>query len=128
MADYLVTLARLIQGGVGAIVPAHGPLIDEGEAKLFEYIAHRQQREEQVAAALRRRGEGKAIDLVPAVYPEVPAMFWPLAARQVLAHLLKLEVEGAVERPDGSRGAPGVPVYLAAGAVPSPDAAFRWRS
>jgi endoribonuclease LACTB2 len=126
MGDYLVTLARLIQDGIGAVVPAHGPLIVDGEAKLFEYIAHRQHREEQVADAIRARGEGKAIDLVPAVYPDVPAMFWPLAARQLLAHLLKMEVEGLVDRPDGSTGAPGSPVYMAAGAFAAPDSAFRW--
>lgn len=125
MADYLVTLARLIQQGVGAIVPAHGPLIDDGEAKLLEYIAHRQAREEQVAEALRGRGEARALDLVPGVYPEVPPFFHPLAARQVLAHLLKLEAEGRVDRPDGSRGAPGAPVYMAAGGG-QPEAAFRW--
>ena len=128
MADYLATLGGLIQDGVRAIVPAHGPLIEDGEARLFEYIAHRQQREEQVADLLRRRGGARAIDLVPEVYPEVPAMFWPLAARQVLAHLLKLEAEGSVERPDGSTGAPGTPVYMAPGALPQPDSAFAWRS
>lgn len=126
MGDYLGTLARLIQDGVGAIVPSHGPLIPDGESKLFEYIAHRQEREEQVAAVLQNRGSGKAIDLVPDLYPDVPAMFWPLAARQVLAHLLKMEEEGLVDRPDGSRGAPGAPVYMAVGASANPDSAFRW--
>ena len=33
---------------------------------------------------------------MPRIYPEVPPVFHPLAARQVLAHLLKLEAEGAV--------------------------------
>ncbi len=127
MGDYLLTLARLIREGVGAIVPAHGPVVESGEAKLIEYIAHRQAREEQVADVLRRRGAGKAIDLVPDVYPEVPPMFWPLASRQVLAHLLKLEVEGHVERPDGSTGAPGTPVYMASGGQARPDAVFRLR-
>ncbi len=127
MADYLATLGRLINEGIGAVVPAHGPVIGDGEAKLFEYIAHRQQREEQVAAALQDRGTGKAIDLVPMVYPDVPPAFWPLAARQVLAHLLKLEAEGAILRPDGSTGAPGTPVYMAAGASVAPDSAFAWK-
>jgi len=126
MADYLATLAGLIQRGIGAIVPAHGPLIEDGDERLFSYIAHRQRREAQVMEALRDRGEGKAIDLVPGVYPEVPAMFWPLAARQVLAHLLKLEAEGLVDRPDGSLGAPGSPGYMASGAPQRPDSAFRW--
>ncbi len=130
MADYLATLGTLVRDGIGAVVPAHGPLIGDGEAKLLEYIAHRMQREEQVAAALAGRGDsgGRAIDLVPGVYPEVPGMFHPLAARQVLAHLLKLEAEGKVGRTDGSTGVPGTPVYMAFGGTPAPDATFRWTS
>lgn len=125
MTDYLTTLGTLVRDGVGAIVPAHGPLIADGETKLLEYIAHRMAREAEVAAALAT-GPARAIDLVPGLYPEVPPMFHPLAARQVLAHLLKLETEGKVDRPDGSTGVPGTPVYLSFGTKPAPDAAFRW--
>jgi glyoxylase-like metal-dependent hydrolase (beta-lactamase superfamily II) len=125
MADYLATLGRLIQEGVGAMVPSHGPLILDGEAKLLEYIAHRLAREEQIAAALAPR-PAKALDLVPGLYPEIPVMFHPLAARQVLAHLLKLEAEGTVDRPDGSTGVPGAPVYMAFGGSSAPECAFRW--
>lgn len=126
LADYLATLGRLIAEGIGVAIPAHGPEIDGGEAKLLEYIAHRAAREEQVLATLAARAQGKAIDLVPAIYPEVPSFWHALAARQVLAHLLKLEAEGRVERTDGSTGAPGTPVYMAQGAS-RPDAAFRVR-
>ena len=116
MADYLHTLARLVEEGVGAVVPAHGPAILEGERLLLDTIAHRQRREEQLARALEARGTrgARPIDLVPGVYPEVPAVFHPLAARQVLAHFRKFEAEGRVLRPDGSTGAPGAPVYLSA--------------
>jgi glyoxylase-like metal-dependent hydrolase (beta-lactamase superfamily II) len=126
MRDYLATLGRLISDGVGPIIPAHGPAIPDGEAKLLEYIAHRMAREEQLEAALRKRESAYAIDLVPGTYPEIPAMFHPLAARQVLAHLLKLEAEGKVDRPDGSSGVPGTPVYMAFGGAGAPDSAFRW--
>lgn len=111
MADYLATLGRLAQEGVGCIVPSHGPAIEAGEDKLLEYIAHRKMREDQLLVALGRGG-GKPLDLVPSLYPEVPSMFHPLASRQVLAHLLKLEQEGRVVRDDDSTGAPGAPVYM----------------
>ncbi len=116
MADYLATLARLVVLGTSVIIPAHGAAIAAGEDKLLEYIGHRQMREEQLVNTLSARPErsGRPIDLVPTIYPDVPPMFHPLAARQVLAHLLKLEQEGTMERPDGSTGAPGVPVYMAA--------------
>ncbi len=113
MADYLATLARLISEGCGPIVPAHGPAIVDGEHKLLEYIAHRQMREDQLVEALTKR-EARPIDLVPALYPEIPTLFHPLASRQLLAHLLKLESEGRVERPDGSTGVPGAPIYMSA--------------
>ncbi len=116
MADYLATLARLIVLGTGVLIPAHGAAIDAGEDKLLEYIAHRQMREEQLQVTLAARPQrcGRPIDLVPAIYPDVPPMFHPLAGRQVLAHLLKLEDEGRVDRPDGSTDVPGVPVYMSA--------------
>ncbi len=114
MTDYLATLGRLVHETCGAIVPAHGGLIEDGEGKLLEYIAHRKMREEQLVEALaaRESRSGRPLDLVPAIYPDVPAMFHPLASRQVLAHLLKLEAEGTVDRPDGSTGVPGAPVYM----------------
>lgn len=97
MADYLASLARLVQRGASTLVPAHGHPIPSGEAKLLEYIAHRMHREEQVLLALAG-GPRTPLDLAPGIYPEVPAFFMPLAARQVLAHLLKLEREGRVGR------------------------------
>ena len=101
MADYLASLARLIQRGVRTLVPAHGHPIERGEQRLIDYIAHRMQREEQVVVRLAD-GASTPLDLAPSIYPEVPAFFMPLAARQVLAHLLKLEREGRVAR-EGER-------------------------
>ena len=116
MADYLATLARLVQMGTGTVIPAHGGAIVQGEDKLLEYIGHRQMREEQLIEVLHARPErcGRPIDLVPPIYPDVPPIFHPLAARQVLAHLLKLEQEGRVDRPDGSTGVPGASLYMSA--------------
>jgi len=129
MADYLTTLGRLVRDGVGSIIPAHGPVIEDGESRLLNYIGHREARERQVVEVLQGRPQSSAkpLDLVPEIYPEVPAVFHPLAARQLLAHLLKLEQEGKVDRPDGSSGVPGTPVYMATGQEAfAPDAAFRW--
>jgi len=113
---------------VGSVVPSHGPALADGESLLLRTIAHRQMREAQLLVVLAQRGDRGAypIDLVPTLYPEIPALFYPLAARQILAHLLKLEVEGRVVRIGGGTGVPGQPVYLpAAGSSPLPEAAFR---
>jgi len=129
MGDYLATLGRLVQEGTGMIVPAHGAAIPDGEELLLEYIAHRMTREEEVARALRAApGGALPIDLVPVVYPEVPGLFHPLASRQVLAHLLKLELQGQVVRVGGGSGVPGRPVYMPTpSAAPIlPDCRFLW--
>jgi DNA-binding transcriptional ArsR family regulator len=65
--------------------------------KLDEYLDHRAMREEQVLAGLAE-GARTPEELVPAIYGDHPAELHPLAARSVLAHLLKLEDEGRVER------------------------------
>jgi len=129
MVDYLLTLARLVQQGIGNVIPAHGPLIDDGEAELLRYIAHRKDREDQVIEGLQRSAEQKArpIDLVAGIYPEVPPIFHPLAERQLLAHLLKLVEEGRVGRSDDSQHVPGTPVYMSTGAPSSfVDVEFKW--
>ena len=66
------------------------------------------------------------MDLVAAIYPEVPAIFHPLAERQVLAHLLKLVDEGRVTRSDGAHHVPGKPVYMSSGTNTAVDVEFRW--
>ncbi len=39
MATYLASLEAMLAAGVGALLPAHGPVIDDGPAKLREYLA-----------------------------------------------------------------------------------------
>jgi ribonuclease/clavin/mitogillin len=96
MTQYLASLAllrRQVDGGAARLLPAHGPPIDDGGARLDFYIAHRLEREARVAAALSATA-ATAEELVPAVYPDVAPAIYPLAARSLLAHLLKLERDG----------------------------------
>ncbi|MBJ93065.1 MAG: MBL fold metallo-hydrolase [Rickettsiales bacterium] len=115
MADYLHSLGRLLLGPQLRIIPAHGPIIDDGHQTLLAYIAHRKNREEQIIALLEQRQPATPIELVPEIYPEVPSLFHPLAERQVLAHLLKLVEDGLVSRSDGGGQVPGRPVYMSSG-------------
>lgn len=94
LADYLASLARLRALAPQRLLPAHGPVIEPGVPLLDHYLAHRHARTGQVRAALAAAGSGRPIDLVPAIYPDLPAPFHPLAARQVLCHLRWLEAEG----------------------------------
>lgn len=93
MATYLAQLERLLALGVGAILPAHGPVVADGPAKLREYLAHRRMREGKVAAAL---GDAPApLDALCAIaYADTPALLWPIAVRSLEAHLVKLAEDG----------------------------------
>ncbi len=99
MQVYLDTLTRLQAMEIAEIVPSHGPTITDPKVKLDEYIAHRMQREQQVMLALEELPRGSKIhELVPLIYMDVDPRLYPVAARSVAAHLLKLEREGLVER------------------------------
>ncbi len=80
--------ARTIRGG-------HGPLVDDAQAKIAEYIAHRSERERQLVETLER-GPQSIPELVARIYAETPKALWPAAARQLLAHLEALVSEGSV--------------------------------
>jgi glyoxylase-like metal-dependent hydrolase (beta-lactamase superfamily II) len=97
LARYLRSLQRLRDLGARTIYPGHGPVVLDATAKLDEYLEHRAEREAQI---VRELGEdGRTIgELVATIYAAYPPEVHPLAARSVLAHLLKLEAEGSVER------------------------------
>jgi glyoxylase-like metal-dependent hydrolase (beta-lactamase superfamily II) len=100
MAQYLGSLERLLARPASALLPAHGPMIPDGPAKLGEYLAHRRMREARVLGSLTT--EPQAIDaLLPTAYGDTPRVLWPLAERSLLAHLDKLTREGRA-RDDGS--------------------------
>lgn len=97
LAAYLRTLRRLRELSPRTIYPGHGPVVLRAVAKLDEYLEHRAMREEQVLAVL---GDGwrSPEELVAEIYADHPPEVHELAARSVLAHLLKLEVEGRAEK------------------------------
>jgi glyoxylase-like metal-dependent hydrolase (beta-lactamase superfamily II) len=102
MLDYINSLTRLQEIEIAEIVPAHGPIIADAQAKIAEYIDHRMLREQQVLQALEELPPGATIpELVPLIYQDVDPKLHPIAAWTVEAHLLKLEHEGLVERQDG---------------------------
>jgi glyoxylase-like metal-dependent hydrolase (beta-lactamase superfamily II) len=85
--------------GLGArtIYPGHGPVVFDAAAKLEEYVRHRAERDEQILAAAAS-APSTIDEMVERIYTGYPADVRPLAARTVLAHLLKLQAEGRVAR------------------------------
>jgi glyoxylase-like metal-dependent hydrolase (beta-lactamase superfamily II) len=104
VASYLRSLRRLRELDARTLYPGHGPTVFRVRAKLDEYLEHRAERERQVLAAIGTE-ERAPEDLVPEIYAGYPQEALPLAARSVLAHLLKLESEGRV-RKSGPADAP----------------------
>jgi glyoxylase-like metal-dependent hydrolase (beta-lactamase superfamily II) len=101
LAAYMVSLERIRKRRLARICPGHGDVIEEPKALVTEYIEHRQMREQQILDALRD-GPSKIAEVVPRIYSDVPEALHPMAARSVLAHLLKLRGEGRVSGRDDS--------------------------
>jgi glyoxylase-like metal-dependent hydrolase (beta-lactamase superfamily II) len=99
MAAYMHSLQVMRDLRARVIYPGHGPVVFDAHGKLNEYLAHRARREAQIRSALAE-GLGTPEEIVLLVYEGEslhPSLF-PVAARSVLAHLLKLEREGKVAR------------------------------
>ena len=97
LGQYLRSLARMRELTPRTIYPGHGPVVLDAGEKLREYVDHRAEREQQIIDAIS--GEPRTIaDLVAEIYAAYPPQVHELAARSVLAHLLKLSAEGRAEQ------------------------------
>jgi glyoxylase-like metal-dependent hydrolase (beta-lactamase superfamily II) len=97
--DYMESLRLLSRYQHDTICPGHGPVVapPRGAELVRWYIDHRQQREQQVLAAL---GKGLATvgEITRDVYPaDLPTGLWRGAEQNVATHLEKLVKEGRVE-------------------------------
>jgi glyoxylase-like metal-dependent hydrolase (beta-lactamase superfamily II) len=93
LGDYLESLQRLRDIAaidVGVILPGHGPVVDRPIEVLDYYLSHRQERLEQVRAAVNA-GDVDAAAIVRRVYADVDEVLWPAAELSVLAQLEYLQ-------------------------------------
>ncbi|AZZ80109.1 MBL fold metallo-hydrolase [Gordonia alkanivorans] len=92
LRDYLNSLNRLIVEGDGAaLLPAHGPDHPDLVPVARFYKAHREERIDQIVAALDDMGvsphEAKPMKVVRRVYSDVDKKLWPAARMSVKAQL-----------------------------------------
>ncbi|MFN2589679.1 MAG: MBL fold metallo-hydrolase [Actinomycetota bacterium] len=99
LAAYLRSLEQMRALRPRTLYPGHGPVVDDADGKLREYLGHRAERERQILDGLAD-GPKTPEELVPSIYDAYPVELHPAAARSVLAHLLKLAAEGTVVRVD----------------------------
>lgn len=97
LVAYLRSLRRMLELRPRTIYPGHGPVALNASAKLEEYLEHRAMREEQVLSALAE-GPRTQAEMVASIYEGYAPEVLALAERSVLAHLLKLESEGRVDK------------------------------
>jgi glyoxylase-like metal-dependent hydrolase (beta-lactamase superfamily II) len=88
LRDYLESLRRLQGLGPHTVLPGHGPDLADLEAVTARYLAHREERLDQVRGALRVLGEdASARQIVEHVYTDVDEKLWDAAEWSVQAQL-----------------------------------------
>jgi glyoxylase-like metal-dependent hydrolase (beta-lactamase superfamily II) len=109
LAKYLASLKRMLDLEPRTIHPGHGPLVFDARAKLTDYLEHRRERERQILEGIADAPRTVA-ELVSTIYVDYPDDQRPLAARSVLAHLLKLQGEGRADKRGRADAATWFPV------------------
>ena len=101
MAAYFSSLRLLLDRTDDVYLPGHGPPLPEPHALVREMLHHRMARERAIAEKLRH-GPADTFVLMNTLYSQVNPRLRRAAERNVLAHLLKMELEGKVVR-DGEK-------------------------
>jgi glyoxylase-like metal-dependent hydrolase (beta-lactamase superfamily II) len=99
LGAYLATLRRLTEVPAGTIaLPGHGPELPDVAATAREYLSHREERLDQVRAALRELGQdATARQVVELVYRDVDESLWAPAEWSVQAQLAYLRTTGEAQ-------------------------------
>jgi glyoxylase-like metal-dependent hydrolase (beta-lactamase superfamily II) len=95
MAQYLASLERVIGLGYAHYVPAHGGVIDRGPDYARALLAHRQERNRQVVAAVAA-GARRIGDLLKPIYPDLPLPLHAAARMTLRAHAEYLADRGRI--------------------------------
>ena len=89
MHAYMASLEKLLARDDALYWPTHGPAIPEPAAYLGALIAHRRDREHQIADCLTA-GIGHIEEMVARMYADVPRELHAAAAQTVLSHLIHM--------------------------------------
>ncbi|CAH0473706.1 unnamed protein product [Peronospora belbahrii] len=102
LTDLMASLKKLSTCGADTIYPGHGPAVSNGRMKILEYIAHRQQREDEILDVLKKYGDCikglSSSDIVDRIYEPLPYLLRLSATKAVEKHLQKLFAEVRVRQ------------------------------
>lgn len=99
LTSYLTSLRRLLELSPRRLLPGHGGPVENPSALLRSYLAHRQQREQQVVDVLRR-APATPDEIVVAIYQHLDEDVRLVARESVLAHLVRLAELGHARADD----------------------------
>ncbi len=95
LGQYLASLRRLRELGAATVLTGHGPELPAAGAAAEAYLAHREERLNQVRAALAELGpDASARAIVEQVYADVDRAVWWAAELSVRAQLAYLTEHG----------------------------------
>ena len=111
MADYLASLEKVIELSYGRYIPAHGGIIANGPDYARALLAHRQERNRQVIAAVDA-GARHIRDLLQPIYPTLKPVLHGAALMTLKAHAEYLVDHGRI---GASYGLTGMTLFPAGG-------------
>ena len=97
MRDYFASLQLLLGRDDDVYLPGHGPALREPRALVRAMLTHRMIREQAIAKKLTD-GAFDTHTIMDALYSQLNPRLRKAAERNVLAHLLKMEIEGKAAR------------------------------
>ena len=95
MADYMASLARLLEVSTDLYLPAHGGRLEEARRTVKAFLLHRQWRERAILQAIRRRGL-TVRGIVGLIYRGLDEELVTAAGLSVMAHVEHLSEQGMV--------------------------------
>lgn len=98
---YMESLRKMKEFGAERIYPGHGPLIEEANERISEYISHRQEREDQIVALLSKNRALTLGGITEIIYEGYPDNILDAAAGSIFLHLSKLRDENKAAENDG---------------------------
>ena len=104
LTDFMSSCHALAATGVTRGYSAHGAPINDAQTRLSDLISHRLMRESEIILALEH-APADPLTLTKAIYKDVPEALFPMAQRNVLAHLIDLTARDRA-RPFGGPNAP----------------------
>jgi glyoxylase-like metal-dependent hydrolase (beta-lactamase superfamily II) len=95
MSDYLASLERVRALHAVALLPGHGPVVDDPDAVLGYYVRHREERLEQIVEAITS-GASTPREMVARIYADVDPRLHSVAELSLRAGLVLLVERGRV--------------------------------